>query len=225
MNTRNAYNSHVLYSSMLSVGPHKIETKSIEDVDYSSLLGGETADILYTDPPWGDRMMSFFGTMREKQTDQSGDNISYEAMLRTLRDIIDDHVEGIVVVTVSMDDDTVQTILSPVLHNADTQITQYRGGGELRKCKTLLAGTAPEYSFSGDISRTQGMTMATETIHHAKDAADGNLVLDPMCGQGNAAVAAIKNGCRFAGNEFNIARVNDAVDRIKTAQQKHEVEA
>lgn len=211
---------------MLSVGPHRVETKSIEKVDYSELLNGRTADILYTDPPWGDRMMSYFGTMREKQTNQSGDNITYEAMLRTLRDIIDDHVEGIVVVTVSMDDDTIETILSPVLYNKETQITQYRGGGELRKCRTLVAGTDPEYEFEGNVAKMKGMTMATEAVHIAKQPAAGTpLVLDPMCGQGNAGVAAIKNGCQFVGNEFNIARANQAVDRIKTAQERHEVEA
>lgn len=207
---------------MFAVGPHRVQTKSIDEVNYGQLLDGETADICYTDPPWSDRMMSFFGTMREKQAGQSGENITYEKMLRSLRDMIDNHVDGIVIVAASMDDDTTETILDPVLYNKTTQITQYRGGGELRKNTMIFAGTDPTYEWTLDVSMQYGLSLCKNCIAHAAQqvTSETPVLIDPMCGQGNAAVGALEAGCTFIGNEFNVKRANDCVEKIQAVRNR-----
>jgi hypothetical protein len=143
-------------------------------------------------------------------------------MLKTLRDIIDTHVDGIVVVAAAIDDDTTETILNPVLHNVTTQITQYRGSEELRKNKMIFAGTDPSYQWERDVSMGYGLSVCKKMIQHASKqvTADTPLLLDPMCGQGNAAVGALEADCEFAGNEFNVKRANDCVGKIQAIQNR-----
>lgn len=207
---------------MLTTGPHRVETKSIHEADFEALLDGETADICYTNPPWNERMMSYFATMREKQAGQSATNITHEQMLRELRNTIADHVDGLVIVSASLDDDTTETFLDPVLYNQTTQITRYRGSQDLRKNKMIFGGTAPEYDWDHDMSMQYGLSLCKNTIAHAASdvPADIPVVLDPLCGSGSAAVASLEAGCRFVGNEFNIKLANDCVDKINTVRAR-----
>jgi len=82
-----------------SIGRHRVACNSIEDAPHDDLLCGESASVLYTDPPWSNRMMSYFDTLQAKQTNEGGDgNISAERMLDELSEVISQHVDGYVFV-------------------------------------------------------------------------------------------------------------------------------
>lgn len=199
---------------MLTIGDHRVETKSIHKADFNRLLKGQQADVLWTDPPWSDRMMSYFGTLKEKQTNREGTNINYEKMLRTLATVVRDHVDGVAIIAAAMDDDTTETIVGEELYNLQTQIAEYRGSEEMRKYKWLLGGTEPHYSFDGNISMMSSQPLADKSVEIAQQR-EGGILLDPMCGQGTAAVAALRNGMTFVGNEFNAKRANETADKIQ----------
>ncbi len=44
------------------IGKHTVSNEDVQAVNFSELLGGEKAHILYTDPPWGDGNMKYWCT-------------------------------------------------------------------------------------------------------------------------------------------------------------------
>ena len=207
-----------------AIGRHRVSCESIENAPHSSLLEGRQAHVLYTDPPWSNRMMSYFDTLRSKQTNEGGDgNISAEDMLDELASIINTHVDGYVFVFWTVRNKLAHERLEPVLSWMEEQHPLYTGGdGDERKYALLCGATSPEYQFNVNVNGMNGLDV-TRAIFEAVGQR-GEFAYDPMCGQGNTAVGAIENGMRFAGNEFNRKRVNDTVDRIKAAQNRWENE-
>ncbi len=203
-----------------AIGRHRVACNSIEDAPHSALLEGQQAAVLYTDPPWSNRMMSYFDTLQYKQTNEGGDgNISAERMLDILADVIDNHVDGHVFVLWSIKNRMAQERLSDSLAWMDEQYPRYTDGdGTERKYVMIHGATHSRYSFNANISGMSGLDV-TRTVFDAVGQ-PGQFAYDPMCGQGNTAVGAVEHGMRFAGNELNRKRVNDAVGRIKAAENR-----
>ena len=53
---------------MEKIGKHTINCQTINEVNFNTLLEGRKANILYSDPPWGDGNLKFWATMNKKQT-------------------------------------------------------------------------------------------------------------------------------------------------------------
>jgi hypothetical protein len=207
-----------------AIGRHRVNVDSIADAPHNRLLDGKQARVLYTDPPWSDRMMSYFDTLREKQTNEGGDgNLTAESMMREVRNVIETHTDGHVFILWSTNNDLAQQMVEGSLAWMDVQYPEYRAGsGQMREYALICGATSPEYQFDLDIDGMSG-TDLIRTIF-TEVGVPGEFCYDPMCGQGSAAIGAVESGMRFAGNDFNRKRVNDAVDKIQAAEKRWERE-
>src|SRR5690348_15319918 len=83
---------------MLQIGPHKVTNVSIERLEVNSMLSGETVDILYSDPPWGDGNLKYWAAMNKKMSGREFTPISYEALIERFRELIECYVDGHVLI-------------------------------------------------------------------------------------------------------------------------------
>lgn len=205
-----------------AIGRHRVACNSIEDAPHRKLLEGNKARVLYTDPPWSDRMMSFFDTLQEKQTNEGGDgNLNVERMVDELGKVIQNHVDGYVFVYWTENNNIAQNRLDEYLAWSEEQYPLYTDGdGNERKYVLYFGATSSEYQLDINVNGMNGLEMNRLIFDNV--AVEDEFAYDPMCGQGNSAVGSIENGMRFAGNELNRKRVNDCVDRIKAAEKRWE---
>jgi DNA modification methylase len=77
----------------------------------------------------------------------------------------------------------------------------------------MYGATDPKYKFNTQIYDPTNKTGADVSKNCIKAVAEeGAIVLDPCCGMGYTARAAVANKMRFRGNEFNSKRLQKTID-------------
>lgn len=187
-----------------TVGPHRLSNRSLEKVDYDELTGGETIDLIYTDPPWSEDLMEYYAELQNEQSEtEVFGNLSYPEMLGVVCDIANEHVDGFVCVATRADDAETYAVLDKRLDNVEQQKVKYRDDF----CGVYIGATEPEYTFDARLGLTSGIDTVKACIQETT--AEGGIVCDPMCGKGQVAEATLFENRRFVGNDFNEKRVAD----------------
>ena len=200
---------------MKQIGPHRVTNLSIDRPQVSDLFNdGAKADILYSDPPWGDGNVKFWATKASKDTGRPVQAISYDALVTAFFDLIAKHVSGHVFIETGMRwaDDMTARMLAIGLHNLETVRLQYRSGGKLYPNVLLFGSFLDGHAGLSKLEGQYGARVARDAI--ALLAQEGGILFDPCCGMGYSAAAALAHGMQFRGNELNPVRLEKTIARL-----------
>lgn len=205
--------------SVERIGAHRILCGDVMLGDVGRLMAGDRADILYTDPPWGPGMLTFFATAREKGSAPRG---PWAEFVRAWADAIDTSTAPHAPLFVEMGnrwvadfEDALARIGRPVRQR---WTVHYGSGSKLRPSTLLLAGPELPLDAAFDPTPLRSAALPRACVAEALRAlrtsgalapADRALVLDPCCGLGLTARAAVAAGITFAGLELVPARLAD----------------
>lgn len=194
----------------LSFGPHAVTQGSITGPQISDLVD-RPVEILYSDPPWGDPYLKMFATHTEKATGVRPVQPSYAALCDRYADIVARYVtewvfieDGIRVYKPMLD------AVSP--HLAAVGVLPMTYGSELSAVLIVgrkTPGPLPDLHLDG----LKGLPFVRYVLGSV--ASPGATVLDPCCGAGYTAKAAVFHGMRFLGNELNPARLAKTIDYLE----------
>lgn len=199
---------------MEKIGRHTINCQTINEVNFNTLLEGRKVNILYSDPPWGDGNLKFWATMNKKQTGNEVKPIKYDELINIYCDIIKNHVNGYCFIETGLrwKDQTIEK-LKPYLYNIETHELLYKSGNRYLPNIMITGTTSPELpKFSGDIKNKSGYEILKRCIGNV--AKPGQIILDPCCGKGYCAKAAMEFDLIFIGNELNSKRLEETKQKL-----------
>tara|TARA_Y100000310_G_scaffold272733_1_gene287885 strand:- start:4125 stop:4691 length:567 start_codon:yes stop_codon:yes gene_type:complete len=182
------------------------------------LMSGEVADFVYTDPPWGQALLKFFQTKNTKDTGASPKHINHEEFVSMFFKTIASHSKKIAVVEYGQRwrDEIILAALDHGLDHRGTALSHY--GSKMHPLDIHVF--APReldicvtQEFQSDLNGLKGFPVIDVCFKHF--APSNGVVLDPCCGAGYTAKAAVKYGLSFRGNEINSARLSKTIDRLE----------
>lgn len=196
---------------MIEVGLHRLTNESIEHPAVDAMLAGETVQVLYTDPPWGDGTMKYWATLNRKATGRECAPLTYAQLVARIRDLIVKYVRGHVFIETGArwEAETVAAVAA-VLGPISVFRLSYRSGSKLLEYVLLYAPTPGVEPVAVRPEGLRGGALVKECVRAA--AVPCGIALDPCCGMGYSARAAVAAGMRFRGNEFNAKRLQQTVD-------------
>jgi len=158
-------------------------------------------DLLYTDPPWGERMAKSFATMQYKATGVRPE-IDFVAIMYKLASYAD-CLKPMVIEFAAKDWETVVEIMENHNHVLTGVHPRIQSMGRTFVLLTFNA----EITFG---ETTKGFDLIGEAIRQT----GAKTVFDPFAGIGQTAKAAIKAGAEYIGSEINPARYERLVKVI-----------
>jgi hypothetical protein len=213
-----------------SIGIHRVRCGDVMDshgVDV--LVGAGRARLFYSDPPWGEGNLRYWQTMNAKM------NAGAEAkpvpplaeFLAQIFRLAQKHVDGPVLVEygVRWEAHVVEvarhfgfrhygratTVYGHPARPLHLHLFQAERLGELE-----IPGGADAY-FAALEGTTAYPTVRTAVGPFARTLAPGSVILDPCCGLGYTAKAAVEFALAFRGNELNAARLAKTVGRLQAS--------
>lgn len=194
---------------------HRVANVSIEKLNMDELMKGRKARVLYSDPPWSNGNLRYWTTIRKRHTGISDEPISYDELIAVLKNIITNYVDGYVFIEVSVKlEKEVMESFSEVLYNLKAVEVLYKAGDKLYPNLVVYGTTSPDYKYNLDIDPKNSFDVKLPSDCIKNIALLNEIVLDPCCGLGLTAQAAINNGMIFYGNEFNRKRLNETIRRL-----------
>lgn len=201
-----------------TIGVHKVKQGLIEG-GIADLMGSDKADLIYTDPPWGEGTMKWWQKLNEKDTGKAPVDITYDSYMNDMFKILAEYGAGNICIEygVKWADDLIKRAESYGLVYGTTIELVYRSGSKMAPCHLHLFGNgkAPVYpsALLQDAHHQYGYKLLQQVFRHL--AVPGGIVLDPTCGLGYTAKAAVEFGMKFRGNEMNAKRLEKTKARLK----------
>ena len=179
---------------------HRITIHDIMLNNLDDLMGGNKADVFYSDPPWGPGMLKYFRT----HNNQKGHIDDWMEFVKRLKLICDRHVKGARFIEMSMkcESDIVKVFGKPQAR----YVQKYNAGSKALPNILLCYGEVPQKDPSG----LGGVALPHTVL--------GNLpskpksVLDCCVGLGMTAKAAKKLGMQVYANELNPKRASRTME-------------
>jgi hypothetical protein len=200
-------------------GGHVIECDSIERIDWTMALNGSKASIFYSDPPWNDGNIRYWNTIAKRDTGKDFRVLTYDELLEVLLKMIRENVQGYVFIEIGVNQkEFVIKKLEGKLFNVRAHDVSYRSGTKLLPNVLISAGTSGEFDAMLQperISKLRGAALSNYVIGRCKDLRATGIVMDPCCGLGLTAQAAINHGFKFYGNEVNQKRLEKTMGRLQ----------
>lgn len=200
---------------MRQIGPHRVTNVSVDSPEIEKLFSdGRQADILYSDPPWGDGNVGMWHTVAER--DNPGlkvPRLSHDSLMNRIMDLIDRFVSGHVFIEMGnrWADDLLDRMRRIGLDGLQVIDLVYNGGAKNLPNK-LLYGSKVRPVQIDILTGLIGGKCSRQAV--ALTATRGGIVFDPCCGKGYSAAAALAAGMEFRGNEFNPLRLERTIARL-----------
>ena len=163
------------------------------NLDIMQIMDVPEYDILYTDPPWGNRMVKFFETMERKMTGNSHNN-NLMLIIRKLGKIADPTKPLIVEYSVA----GWQEIVEWLKDEGHSFYKKFDATQSMNRPYVLLVFNA---NFEIDTT-LKGFKVVTDTVTRL----GAKRVFDPFGGIGLTAKAVHRAGAEYYGNEINSER-------------------
>jgi hypothetical protein len=197
------------------IGRHRLRVGSVFD-NLASLSAGTRPHVMYTDPPWGQGMMKYFANKRAQDTGIDTPIMDYQELLVVVCRYAKAAVAGPVFIEYGLRwDAEVRAVAAQAgLQWLATLQTRYSGGKLPQHLHIFWANGTPAPDFVATIGSEAyrarmaaskgGATNPTAALQPF--ATTDAIVVDPCCGLGVVAKAAIGLKMRFFGNELNVVR-------------------
>lgn len=205
-----------------SIGEHRVRHGDLMD-GLADLMGGKKADFIYTDPPWGQGTLKYWQTKNQKDTGAEPQEVDHEKFLDAVFSTISELAAGPVIVEYGMkwrDEVALMGNKNGLQHRGCTMI-HYKSGSELRPCDLHLFSHRQEDvltpAFGNEVEGLFDFKIVDLCFQHY--APKSGIVLDPMCGLGSTAKAAVKYGLTFYGNELNKKRLGETIKLLEKAEK------
>ena len=187
-------------SDPITLGPHQLLCGDVAQGDVARLMGVERAAVVYSDPPWGEGNLRYWRTMAHDPALPRWEDFRGQWCAAVACAITPDAA-----VFVEMGerwaDDFATNLAAVGIAVTHRWIVQY--GHPTRPNVLLYAGPALPTGF--DPSALSGPALPRACV--AAVARPGAIVLDPCCGKGYTARAAVAAGMHFRGVELNALRL------------------
>jgi hypothetical protein len=201
------------------IGPHAVKHGSVM-AGIDDLMAGTKAYLAYSDPPWGQGNLNYWQTINNKHTGAPRQEIDLDAFLDTIFDTLQRHVEGVVLVEYGQrwrDPLLARAARYGLAHSGEVELL-YKSGSKLLPCDLHVFGTGGQaVPLPEGFLETVRHTFGYDTLRKAFTpfAKPGAVVLDPCCGMGYTAQAALDTGMVFRGNELNAKRLEKTIARLR----------
>ena len=189
---------------MIEIGRHRLLCGDITQGAVEEVMGGERADVVYVDPPWGAGNQQYWHTIRERG---SAPRTSWPEFLRHLCESIRDarSPEAPVFVEMGMRwaDALDQAMVTAGLAPQRRWVVTY--GPKKKPLPVTLNLYGPRDIEVVLPEPAHGEPVTREVLRAV--VRPGNIVLDPCTGHGMTARWTHKLGGRFRGSEMTAARL------------------
>lgn len=182
------------------------------------LMAGFNPAILYSDPPWGTGNIGYWATMNKKMTGQSVSPATmpellaavFECARRTTRYVIIEY-------GCRWRSDIIGAGFSVGLQHVGIIEGRYGSGKEERPLDIhVFTQGDPVPKEIWEATGTKGYECVRRIVTPLAGLVGGDaIILDPCCGMGYTAQAAVDTGLRFFGNELNRIRLDKTIARLK----------
>lgn len=204
------------------IGRHRVQCSDVMN-GIDNLMQGEVADFIYSDPPWGQGNLKYWQTINKRHTGREPNQIVYDEWLPLYFGILNRYAKDVAVIEygVSWRDDIIHMTREAGFCHHGTIVSYYRGG------KGILPLDIHVLSKSGSVTIPEGLEASisdkvgykvVQAMFDAFCPKTARLILDPMCGMGYTAQAAIDRGLSFRGNELNEKRLGKTIERLQKDQ-------
>ena len=209
---------------VLEIGPHKVKLGNVLD-GIEELMNSDEAAIIYSDPPWGSGNLTYWETMRLKMdglpASKRRQTIPIDQFLEQIITIAELYVHGYLVIEYGEKwaDLVINKATKHGFRHETTIGTLYQSGAKLLPMHLHIFSNAPNSVDIGALEKlvtgTHGYETVKSTMRHL--AKPGKILLDPCCGMGYSAQAAIDYGMIFRGNEMIKKRLQKTITRLERA--------
>jgi len=193
------------------IGVHRVKhgdvTKGIDD-----LMKGESADIVYSDPPWGTGNVKYWHSINKRQTGDVTTGQDYSEFLNSVFGVIKRYAKNIVFIEGGNQwiNQEIETARKFGMRLHTTIDLNYRAGSKLLPMHLNIFYKNERPKVSQEYLAELGASMGAKTarLAIAPFAKKGGIILDPCCGMGYTAKAGVFHGMHFRGNELNSHRLS-----------------
>jgi hypothetical protein len=190
-----------------SFGPHRLRLGSIMDHE----LLDRQAEILFSDPPWSDGMLKAFATITARHTGRVPKQPTFARLADRFADVIDSCVTRWVFIECSTR--TIDVMSFAILRRIPSfrlRVVEFTYGRRGQKA-AMIQGGLWDWPPVVDLAGARGVEirrrcLAPVAVSFRQTSGRGARVLDPCCGSGLVARAALPLGMMFIGNELNPSR-------------------
>lgn len=196
----------------VEIGPHRIMQGDIERGDLGRLVGGDVVDVVYSDPPWGQGNLRYWRTHADDATVPVWENFRARWVADVAR-VLSRSGAMFVEMGIRWADEWAAALAGAGWPVRASWTTMYSGGSKLLPNRLLYAGPPLPSGFDPSALRDQYLPRACVGAALEATGLVGSkrspraLVLDPCCGKGFTARAAVHHGLAFRGMELNPKRL------------------
>ena len=197
---------------------HRVRHGNIMD-GIDDLMVGNQADFIYSDPPWGQGNLRYWQTMNKKMNNASPVEIDYEKFLPHFFSIISKYAKDKVVIEYGCqwNEDIKNMAKKYGFHHCGSTVCFYKSGSQMRPCDlhflTKTSSVSLSEEFKQECQKKEDLQLVEYIFNYLEIPKEG-ICLDPMCGMGFTAQAAVNRGMRFFGNELNLKRLEKTKKRL-----------
>lgn len=199
------------------LGQHRVRVGSVLD-GVDDLVGGDDVSVVYTDPPWGPGALSYFETLTASHVGAKKASVEFDAFMEALYVVFDKYASRLLILEygIKWRSRVVGAMRARGFAHLGTFTRYYSGGSKKLPMDVNLfsrEGLRPPEGYQ-DTFLNEPPAAAMKAIL-APFAVEGGVLLDPCCGTGYMASAAIHHGMRFLGNEISPKRLEDTKRRLR----------
>jgi len=200
------------------IGDHRVRHGNVMD-GIDSLMNGDVADFVYSDPPWGQGNLTYWQTMNQKMTGAEPVAISYEDFLHNIFAIMERYAKDTILIEygVRWRQDIQDLALEYGFKSGGVAPSIYGSKSKNYPLDIHIFSKSGDAVVKAPYAVRVEEAMGISVVHAAFDsyAPETGIVLDPMCGIGFTAQAAIDRGLVFRGNELNEKRLEKTIARLE----------
>jgi hypothetical protein len=183
---------------------HRLTVGSLDGEPIRKMLAGQSVQVVYSDPPWDDAHMLSFANMATKRTGIPHEAISWMEMMRSFVKLLENHLEGWLFLEMGHNGIRKATdLITPVVVDLQVFPTTY-GGRKNPNTGYLMVGHTQKSAAHWELDDEWahgGVRQVAGVVGSV--AVPGAVLLDPCCGNGYSAKAALRAGMVFFGNELS----------------------
>jgi len=203
--------------NILTIGKHKVVNGDVmQGID--DLMADEKAQIIYSDPPWGEGNLKYWQTINHRMTGAEVKEVNYNAFINQIFFIAQKYGTGIILIEygIKWRNDIINIGRKYGLIHLGIANLIYQSGSKFLPLD-LHVFSKQELILPDNYLENLKNSYGMETLRKAVTpfAIKDKIILDPCCGMGYTAQIAIETGMSFRGNELNQKRLDKTISRLE----------